>query len=365
MLIIVTMNIKTSHLNFIKGFAACATISFLTGCGSTSASEPVTRQSFYFDTICQITIYDMEDFTTDKAGSVIADTFALCSEYESILSKTREGSDVWNINHADGAPVTCDPRTVQVIEKSLDYSALTDGKFDITIGPVQDLWDFHTESPTLPDPGDVKDAISHIDYHQVQIKGDTVQLTDPDASIDLGGIAKGYIADAVTDYLKEQSVTSAVVSLGGNIACVGEKPAAGTSSLFASKQTKQNAHTPFSIGIEVPFSDRTRILDETLSLADATAVTSGVYERYFTVDGKNYHHILDPATGYPADTDVVSVTITGPEGHSADCDALSTTCLLYGVEDGLALINSLDQYEALFIDADGNITQTGGVPISK
>lgn len=323
-----------------------------TGAGADAANEPVSRESFYFDTICMISVYGMEDADgmdadawEESAGGAIADAFALCSEYEQLLSKTVEGSDVWNINHAEGQPVSCDARTLELIQKGMSYGGLSDGAFDITIGKAEDLWDFHSEEAKVPGKEELAEAVSHVDYTQIRVDEDagTVQLTDPEAEIDLGGIAKGYIADAVSEGLREDGVVSAVISLGGNIVCIGEK----------------TEGTPFRIGIETPYSDRTEIVG-TAEGTDATFVTSGVYERYFTVDGQEYHHILDPETGYPAQTDVLGVTIEGTLGTSADCDALSTICLALGSEKGRELVESLDGFEAVFILRDESIVVTSG-----
>ena len=329
------------------GSSQAAEQSTSTGTTSTGTADPVTRQSYYFDTICQITVYDMEDMSEENADAAIDAAFARCADYEKLLSKTVEGSDIWNINHAAGEPVTCDAETISIIEKGISYGDLTDGKFDITIGKAEDLWDFHSDNPTVPDEEELAEAVSHVDYTTIQIDGNTVTMQDPEAEIDLGGIAKGYIADRTAEVLRESGVTSAIISLGGNIECVGEKPT-------------EDGTKPFTIGIETPYSDMQKITG-TVQLENGTAVTSGVYERYFTYEGKEYHHILDVETGYPVDTDVLGVTIIGDEGTSADCDALSTSCLILGSEDGKALIESLDGYEAAFILKDDSVVTTSGM----
>ncbi len=334
--------------------------------------NPVTKESFYFDTVCQITVYRMSESDEtenaeaadgqgsakskesspleeteweESAGRIIDGAFALCSEYEKLLSKTVEGSDIWNINHAGGESVSCDERTIELIQKGIQYGELSGGVFDITIGKAEDLWDFHGDNPKVPEESLLEEAVSHVDYTKIRTDegNGTVQLLDSEAEIDLGGIAKGYIADAVSEYLQGQGVLSAIISLGGNIVCVGEK----------------EENVPFCIGIETPYSDRTEIVGSA-DCADGTLVTSGVYERYFTVGEKEYHHILNPQTGYPAQTDVLGVTIEGALGTSGDCDALSTICLSMGSEKGSALIEGLEGYEAVFILRDGSIVTTSG-----
>ena len=311
-------------------------------------SQPVSGQNFFFDTICQVTIYNMPDMSEENADSLIQEVFSNCRRYENLLSKTVEGSDVWNLNHAEGRKVKCDPETIDLLLRSEMYGDLTDGLFDVTIGGVQDLWDFHMEdSPVPPQPDDVKKALTHVGYTGIEIDGDEVSLKDPEAMIDLGGIAKGYIADRITRELVDAGVSSAIINLGGNIVCAGCKETADGSS-------------DFRIGIETPYSGRTQIVGA-VSLQNRTVVTSGVYERYFVYDGEEYHHILDPATGYPAVTDVLSVTIVADSGLSGDCDALATTCLLLGSEKGMALIEQLEDFEAVFITRDGELLQTSGM----
>ena len=316
-----------------------------------SRPERVTRQSFYFDTICEITVYDMEKMTEKKASEAIEGAFSLCAGYEKLLSRTVEGSDVDRLNRAGGAYTELDPRTVDLLRQAEEVWEISGGAFDVTVGPVTRLWDFHGDGQgTVPDPGIIEEAVRHVGMRHLTIGEDGASLDDPEAAVDLGGIAKGYIADRVAEYLREQGVTGAVINLGGNIECVGSKPAAS----FGKERE------PFRIGIELPYSDRTQILGS-LEVTSGTVVTSGVYERFFVADGKEYHHILDPATGYPAQTDVLSVTLVSQEGRSADCDALATACLLLGREQGLALLEAQDGIEALIVGTDGQLLQTSGM----
>ena len=229
-------------------------------------------------------------------------------------------------------PVTVSKETAQLIETALDYSARSDGAFDITIAPLLDLWNFKPEQHegTVPDADQIQEALSHVDYKKVQLDGATVTLLDPQASIDLGGIAKGYIADRLRDYLISEGYDSALINLGGNILTVGAKPDGSA----------------FRVGIRKPFSESGEQL-ETVACKDRSVVTSGTYERYFEQDGKRYHHILSPSDGYPVENGLASVTILSPS--STDADALSTACFVLGPEKGLELIESLDGIEALFV----------------
>ena len=231
--------------------------------------------------------------------------------------------------------------------------------FDITIGKATDLWGFReaeageeTESGMsgqVPDADVLAETMKHVDWSKAKIKGNTVQLEDSEMELDLGGIAKGYIADKVTQFLEAAGVRSAIVDLGGNIVAIGGKAEALINA--------EGEPIAFKIGIKDPQSASGGLIG-TIPAADKTVVTSGTYERYFVADGKKYHHILNSKSGMPTDTDVLSVTIISEKGHSADCDALSTSCLALGVEKGMSLVQSIKDTEAIFVDTDGQIHLT-------
>lgn len=311
-----------------------------TGCGGV---EKISKSSYYMDTICEITIYDMEEMSEENANAAIDSAFSLCADYESLISATREESDIYKINEAGGDAVSCDGDTIELLQLGIKYGDLSEGKFDITLGQVTDLWDFHAEEPKVPAAADVAAALKAVDYQQIQIDDNQVSMTDAKGKINLGGIGKGYIADRAAEHLESLGVYSAIINFGGNIVAIGE-----------------NDGNPFKIGIKDPNNANGDVLGA-VSVNDATVVTSGVYERCFEQDGKIYHHILDVKTGYPVDTDVMSVTLVAAKGRSADCDALSTTCLILGVEEGMKLIESVGGIDAVFVDAEGNITQTEGM----
>lgn len=312
-------------------------------CGCTlpgsEKNQSVQKTIIAYDTVVTITLYG----TTDDA--ILEDVAAMCMSYEALFSRTIEGSDVYRINHSNGAPVTVNPETLLLIKESIRFSELTDGAIDITIAPVRDLWDFTdsdmapaaSDSFTLPDDTALSDALSHVDYHCIQYDEatSTVTLTDSQAQIDLGFIAKGYIADKIKEYLLSQGVSSAIINLGGNVLTIGSKP----------------DQTPFKIGIEKPF-DTTSSLD-VLSVNDRSVVTSGIYQRYATYNDKIYHHILNPETGYPVSGDLLSVTILSDSSMIGD--ALSTSCLLLGVEESKQLLANFDNVEAVFVTSDYEI----------
>ena len=314
-----------------------------TSCSSNHV-EPVSATEYnLLNTTCTITIYDME---TSDANKLIEESFELCRDYEKQLSKTIEGSDIFTLNKSTGDAVEVSNSTYELLKKALYYGDLSDGNFDVSVGKLTNLWDFKT-APHVPASTDIEAALPTINYKEhilVADHGPYVAKGNPDTEIDLGGIAKGYIADKVTEYLVEQEVERAIINLGGNIVTIGKKA----------------ENTPWTIGVEKPYTDRRDVVGS-IPAENLTIVTSGVYERCFTEDGVLYHHILDPKTGYPCKSDVDSVTLCAPLGYSADCDALSTICLMLGVDEGLKLIESVDGIEAAFIGTDGQISLTSGM----
>lgn len=268
----------------------------------------------------------------------------MLDDYEHLFSATLEGSDVWNINHSGGKGVVVSDDTVTLLQTALYYSEISNGKVDLTVLPLSDLWDFGSEgSSHVPDDADIRDAVSHIDYHAVKLEGNVVTLTDPDAAIDLGFIAKGYIADRLKEYLLSQEVENACISLGGNVITIGNKPDG----------------QPYRIGIQKPFAAEGETITA-INVTDASVVSSGIYERYFYENDILYHHLLDTKTGYPADNNIAGVTILAPT--SVEADALSTTCYFLGLDEGIKLIESLEDTEALFITKDETLHQTSGFP---
>lgn len=314
---------------------------FISGCSHTV--EPITETGFYLDTVVQITLYDTAG--DNSRTEHFRECFSLIDHYEHLFSATIEGSDIWNINHSGGNPVTVSDDTISLLQTALYYSELSNGQVDITVLPLSELWDFGSEGNAhIPDEISVKEAVAHIDYHTVLISGNTVTLSDPESAIDLGFIAKGYIADRLKDYLIGQNVTSACISLGGNLITIGSKPDG----------------QPYRIGIQKPFADEGEIVT-VINVTDSSVVSSGIYERYFYADDILYHHLLNTATGYPEDNNIAGVTILAPS--SVDADALSTACYFLGIDDGMKLIESLNNTEALFITTDGELLTSGGFPI--
>ena len=302
--------------------------------GCQKSSQPVTYTDYYFNTVISLTFYSADDCTLAK------ECFALCEKYENLLSRTVEGSDIWRINHSNGEPVSVSSETYNLLEQALYYCELTDGKIDITVAPLMDLWNFTeaTDETTPPASEEINTLLEHVDYRLVELgANNTVTLKDPDSAIDLGFIAKGFIADQIKEYLLSQGVTSALINLGGNVCAIGNKPDG----------------TAYTIGIQQPFASAGTTSD-VVQITDSSVVTSGTYERYFTYENVVYHHILDATTGYPVENELTGVTIICDS--SATADALSTTCFVLGPEDALEYIQTPDDTECILIDETGQIT---------
>lgn len=322
--------------------------------GSNNATkEPVSKEGFFFDTICTISIYDMDEMSQDKAEKLLDDAYKEAERYEKIFSRQIEGSDLWKLNNEGSIELSAE--AIKPLETGLKYGDLSEGAFDITTGAVLDLWDFHKDSSAgnLPDPGELEKRLSTVGYKDVKVEkakdgSGKVTLGKEGQVVDLGGVAKGYICDEMSNYLKKHGVKSAIVNLGGNITVIGKKPGGEA----------------FKVGIEKPYSDRKDIIGA-VDMENQTIVTSGIYERYVEVDGKKYHHILDPKTGWPIDTDVVSVTVVSKFGNSMECDAMSTTILLLGSEKGIKLVEKNKDMEALFQLKNGDMINTSGFKYEK
>lgn len=315
----------------IAGLAAM----LLSGCQRNI--EPISKSGFMLNTFVTITIYDKDD------PKILEGCLELCRSYENIFSKTLKGSEVYKLNHrsSDQQTVTVSDDVKALISEAQIYSERSNGGFDVTIEPLSSLWNFTAESPVIPSEKDIKEAVLKVNYKNLKLEGNDLTFLSPDTTIDFGGVAKGYIADRLKDYLLEQGVKSAIINLGGNVLCVGEKPDG----------------TPFKIGLQKPFADRSETI-ETLNIKDMSVVSSGVYERHFIKDGVNYHHLLNPRDGYPFQNGLVSVTILSD--ISADGDGMTTACFSLGLDEGLKLVNSLDGIYGIFITDDYEVYYSDG-----
>lgn len=257
-----------------------------------------------------------------------------------IFSRTDPDSELSRLNRREISTVTSP--LAEVIRLGLKYSELSGGAFDITMGAVTDLWNFTSADPAPPAPTAIEKSLPSIGWDTVSVKENTVIFERPDTLIDLGAIAKGYIADRMADKLHTEGVSSAIISLGGNLYFLGSKPDG----------------SDYQAGIQYPQAERNVTIGG-LPIQNGSVVTSGIYERCFELDGKMYHHILDPETGYPVENDLVAVSIVSDS--SVDCDALSTVCFVLGLDEGMALLERLENTEGIFITSDFQVHLTSGL----
>ena len=304
-----------------------------------------------------------------------------CLFFERAFSRTRDDSDIARAHAASPNAVPVSPQTARLVRQALGYCERSRGKFDITMGTVTSLWNFHTGE--VPSRLALARALPHVDYRHIVLDEEpcekepldedalsagvsrvpssnvpsskssqpTLAITDPQTILDLGGVAKGYIADDLADLFIAHGVGRFVINLGGNVVVRGGRPA------DASARPPVAAGSPWRIGIINPLdpAHNRAIVD----MADGSVVTSGIHERRFTRGGVTYHHILDPATGMPAKTDLTSATIIAP--RSMDCDGYSTTALMLGARDAIDFVESLPGIEAVLIDEADEAWWTSGI----
>jgi len=294
-------------------------------------------------TLVKLTIYD-QDFND---GTVFDKAFARIAEIEQKMTiNTDNGeSEIIELNSLAGKDfVQLSPDTFYVLKKAIHFSEISDGKFDVTIGPLVKLWNIGTEAAAVPAEQQIAERLPLVNYRNLILdeQNSSAKLANPGMVVDLGAIAKGYAADEVAKILREAGVKHAIINLGGNILTINQKPDGST----------------WKLGLQDPFEPRGDYMGIVM-LKDQTLVSSGTYERYFEVDGRRYHHILNPETGYPEDNSLLSVSIIGKQ--SIDADALSTGVFLLGLEKGMELIESLPGYEAIFITADKKVYVSSGI----
>ena len=322
----------------------------LTGCG---ASSPHVRTNFAFDTVVSITYYDSKD------SGAVTKVMDRLEYYEKLFSRTDPESELYAVNarlaeavKEGTSPVTVpirSPELYEALKLSLDYAEKTDGAFDPTLGKLLEIYDFGGTEHAVPTAEQRKEILSHCGWQKLEISAVSrtggvsaypyqLPVTDPQIVIDLGGMAKGFIADRLKEELKAEGVSSAIINLGGNILVIGSKPDG----------------KPYNIGVLKPEPGSSENLDA-FKITDASAVTSGSYQRFFEQGGVTYHHILDPSTGLPAESGLKSVTVV--TGNSAVADILSTSFFVMGEEKASAFLENYTDIDAYFVDENMHLSK--------
>lgn len=300
-----------------------------------------SQESFQIGTYITLSIYADEEVPTE----VFDRLFKLIDYYEYMVSKNIAGTELDQINKSAGiAPVKVHDELFEMISIGIDFAGYSDGLFDISIGPLVDLWGIGTDFANVPTDADIKEKMALIDYKTIVLDENekSVYLPEKNMSLDLGAIAKGYIADRIKDSILEEGYESAIINLGGNVLTVGTKPNSDT----------------WSIGVRDPESDAGTTMG-ILKLEDNSIVSSGIYERFFMNGDTRYHHLINPKVGYPEQNDMMSVSIVSE--LSVDGDALSTSVFLLGLEAGFKLVEELENVEAVFVMADHSVYITSGL----
>ena len=294
------------------------------------------REFFVMDTVFTLRIYGADDTSEQHFAAVLA----LLGEIDAALSKTKESSDVSRINR-ERAAGALSHHTEQVLTVAMEVMKKSDGAYLPTLGQVTAMWEAAGQSDTLPNASDLEAALADARLG-FSFENGVCALLGESALLDLGGIGKGYAADCVLAYLREQRVRGALLSFGSSVATIGEK-GDGSAFRIALRHPRKNA----SVGV---LTDPVGVLS-----------VSGDYERYVTVNGARYHHILNPATGYPTDSGLASVAVLCESG--AYSDAISTACMVLGKTDAIALCERLSA-AAVLISTDGDIITTGALQFS-
>lgn len=311
--------------------AMLSALLFLTGCSAESSPEPVQGTFFAMDTVMDFTIYG-DSGLIDQSESLI-------TSLESLVSVTDADSELYAINQTGSGMLT--EEASSLMEQALEICRRTDGALDLSIYPIVRAWGFTTGSYQVPDEAEIQALLPLVDYRKIQYDAATGTVTLPEGmEIDLGSVAKGYAGQLAAQMLREHGVQSALLNLGGNVQTVGTKPDG----------------SPWQIGIKDPQGEDAMMV---LSVEDQAVVTSGGYERYFEQDGQTYWHIMDPSTGHPADSGLISVTIVGDEG--VVCDGLSTALFVMGLEKAADLWAQSGDFEAVFVTASGEVYITEGL----
>lgn len=310
------------------------------GCsaGGYFAPKPYKETQFLMDTIIEITVYGPEG-----QGAVQA-AFAEFKRLQDISNKFDPNSQVSLINRLAGQEkASVDPDLARMLLRSQELSDKLEGTFDVTIGPLSDLWGIGRKGDFVPSQAEIDRVLPLVNYRLMQVDpvNNTVYLSKAGMQLDLGGVAKGYATDKAIEILKSKGIKSALVNAGGDVRVIGGKPDG----------------TPWRIGVQAPRNPDGMIAKLAMTAWD-TMETSGDYQRYITKDGVRYSHILDPKTGrQPRNLTSVTMVIN----NSGDGDILSTALFILGLDKGREALRQFPGVEAIFVDADGKVIPTAGL----
>ena len=307
----------------------------LSGCGRTNLEAQEAENSFFaMNTYMTFTAYG------EGAEDALADARVRVEEVEALWSVTDEGSEIYRANHSGGEPVNVSEETAELVSFALEMAEKTDGALEPTIYPVLRAWGFTTDTKQVPSQEEIDALLEDVGHEKITLDG--TLLTVPEGmELDLGAVGKGYAGDLAAEAVRARGIECAILSLGGNIQAVGSRPDG----------------TDWRVGLRSPWEDGTLGV---LRVSDQAVVTSGGYENYFEdEDGNVYWHILDPETGYPAKSGLLSVTIICPQGRMGD--ALSTALFVMGPQKAEEYWRENGDFEMILVTEEGEILITEGV----
>lgn len=311
----------------VVGLAACSQ-------QREEGQTPDTRDFFAMNTYIRLEAYG------NGAADALALAQARIEELEGLWSVTDEVSEIYALNHSGGQPVSVSDDTAAVVSFALEMAEETAGALEPTIYPVLTAWGFTTDEHRVPSQEEIDGLLASVDYRRVSVNGNTIQM-EPGMMLDLGAVGKGYASDKVEELLRAEGVTSALLDLGGNIVMIGSRPDG----------------SDWRLGLQSPFENDTVGV---LTASDCAVVTSGNYENFFTADdGTIYGHIIDPATGYPVNNDLASVTIVAKDGKL--CDALSTSLFVMGTDGAIEYWREHPTFEMILITQEHQVLVTEGL----
>lgn len=328
------------HKLILSAILSIAILMTLCSCNSENPDDSPKESEtdiFAMDTYMSLKAYgENGEAALQKASDKI-------KSLEAMLSVTNEESEIFVLNAEQGKQTEISSDTSFLIARSLEINRDTNGAFDITLYPVSKEWGFTTGIYKVPSQADIDELLSNVGSDNIILDPDGKSaMLKNGANIDLGGIAKGYAGSCAADIIKAEGVTSAILNMGGNVQTVGTKPDGSS----------------WRVGIQDPLDSASLV--GTVTVADKAVVTSGGYERYFEdEDGNTYWHILDPKTGRPAVTDIISVTVIGSDGTT--CDALSTSLFVMGTEKSVEYLKTVRDYNAVIVTNNNTLYITNGI----
>lgn len=329
--------VKSEKKNKPVVFPFFSMVSFTACQRAKTAKENETveeKQFFAMNTYISLTAYG------DEAEAALSGAEGQIRELEDLWSVTEEQSEIYRLNHHQGNRMTVSSETADLISYALGMAEQTNGTLEPTIYPVLCEWGFTTKEHNVPSAEEIERLLEYVGYEKVVLNDTEIKMPEG-VQLDMGAVAKGYIGDLVIHQMKEQGISSAMLSLGGNIQLIGTKP---DGSLWR-------------VGLRDPFGQSSFGI---LEVSDCAVITSGSYQNNFTDEAGNvYHHIIDPATGKPAENGLASVTVTGKEGKM--CDVLSTALFVMGTEKAICYWQEHGNFEMVLVDTDGGVYITEGI----